>query len=84
MIDGTIDTKCNKGIVIQECTIIYIMASMKRYLEIKIYDILEKRKIILMYGIKQAEKTALVKRFFDGKSSLYLNGDSLGESQSIG
>ena len=59
------------------------MAEIKRYLEKKIIADLEKRKIILIYGARQVGKTTLVKKFFQPKTTLYLNGDFIDDQEKL-
>lgn len=58
------------------------MLKIKRYLEEKILQDLDKRKILIIYGPRQAGKTTLVeiilKKF---KNSFYLNGDLVDDRQ---
>ncbi len=58
------------------------MAEIRRYLEEKISDDLERRKIVLIYGARQVGKTTLAKRFLS-KNSIYLNGDFVDDQERV-
>jgi len=73
----------NFGSIILKFTFIENMAEIKRYLEKKIIADLEKRKIILIYGARQVGKTTLVKKFFQPKTTLYLNGDFIDDQEKL-
>ncbi len=61
------------------------MLKIKRYLEEKILKNLDKRKILIIYGPRQAGKTTLAKVILAKyKNSLYLNGDLIDDRGCLG
>lgn len=60
------------------------MAHIKRYLEEKISENLKNRKILIIYGPRQAGKTTLVRKFLnDFSNNAYLNGDLLDDQDKL-
>ncbi len=59
------------------------MAQIKRYLEEKIIESIQKDKILIIYGARQVGKTTLVKKFLIGEKSLYLNGDFIDDAEKL-
>ena len=59
------------------------MAQIKRYLEEKIIESLQKDKILIIYGARQVGKTTLVKKFLPANRSLYLNGDFIDDAEKL-
>ena len=59
------------------------MAQIKRYLEEKIIESLQKDKIVIIYGARQVGKTTLVRKFLETGKSLYLNGDFIDDAEKL-
>ena len=61
------------------------MALIKRYLTDKIFQDLQKKKIIIIFGARQVGKTTLVKGLLpEYKNSVYLNGDFVDDRERLG
>jgi len=60
------------------------MLKITRYLEEKILENLDKRKILIIYGARQTGKTTLVKLILNKfENSLYLNGDLIDDQDKL-